>query len=271
MQRTTVTVLGTLILLLTSTFASAHEFWIQTEHLEGEREGLVLVRLMHGERFAGQIVTRNEPQIERFEFVQQLNEDGEQIDQVRGRHQSPTSFLRPKNSGVIVYQSKHYTNILEWERFDAYLAEEGLGYIADERAKLGESKIIGREAYSRCAKSIQVMKHDLRSSAEIDQIVGLPLEVLLTSIESAPGGNGTQVLAWVGFEGQPIAGLRVVAVSKEDHTNLIELFTDDDGMVEFVAGQPGEWMLTTIHIQRADHIEDSEWESFWASSTFSIR
>ncbi|MBL4698096.1 MAG: DUF4198 domain-containing protein [Phycisphaerales bacterium] len=252
---------------MTCSITNAHEFWIQPDHFALNTNNLVVVRLMHGERFKGDTVDRNDPQIKRFEFVS----EGDQTTPIRGRHQNPNGFLRPQHSGVIVYQSNHYTNNLEHEKFNSYLIEEGLEHIINERAHLGESEIIGREAYSRCAKSIIRINDDNHSADKIDRRVGLPLEILIESItplSSDSESMRTTIIASVSFMDDPIEGLRVVVANTINPEVLIELHTDANGKIAFEAEPAGDWMITTIHIQRAINLEASDWESFWASTTF---
>ncbi len=254
-------------IFLSYSVANAHEFWIQPDRFSFRANELVIVRLMHGERFHGEVVDRNEPQIKRFEFV---NHD-KKITPILGLHQSPDGYLRAQHSGVIVYQSNHYTNDLEWERFNAYLIEEGLEHIIDERSQRDESKAIGREAYSRCAKAIIRINDYELAADKIDRRVGLPLEILIESITPVSSDSElmrTKIIASVSFMDDPIEGLRVVVANTINPEVLIELSTDASGKIAFEAEPYGDWMITTIHIQRANNLEASDWESFWASTTF---
>ncbi|MFG0260524.1 MAG: hypothetical protein ACF8LK_09260, partial [Phycisphaerales bacterium JB041] len=101
----------------------AHEFWVSPGAYRVGAGGLVRVTLFHGERFAGDVVARNDPMIERFEY-----RSGGEVTDVRGMHGATSSFLRPASAGhgVIVYETREYINPLPAEAFEAYLAEEGL-------------------------------------------------------------------------------------------------------------------------------------------------
>lgn len=244
--------------------AMGHEFWIQPEQYIVKDGGLLRVQLMNGERFDGHVVLRDEPQIRRFEFIS----EGES-DVLQGRHEFPVSFVRPSESGVVVYQSNRYQNDLDADRFDAYLREERIEHIINRREEFGESELIGREVYSRCAKSIIQVEGEANSISEIDHVVGLPLEIVVQAVDGGDG-VGSTVRALVLYQGEPISGMRVVAAGELSKDELLELWTDESGMIEFNAGHGGAWMLTTLHMVRADQVEAADWESFWASVSFSI-
>ena len=256
-----ITICLTCTLLNTATLA--HELWVQPmAHVVNQSE-LIKVTIMHGERFQGDPVARNSPMIRRYEL---MHPDHEAIPVV-GLNTTVDGYIRPANEGVIVYHTKRYESNLPAEQFTGYLREEGLGEIERRREALGESEMPGREVYSRCAKSVILLAGGSADPSEVDHDTGLPLEIILKAIDAE--SDTPRVRALIEFNDAPIAGIRVVAVSKSDPEHLIELKSDPDGMIRFDAA-PGDWMITTLHIERATDIETAEWESYWASSTFAI-
>ncbi|MEZ6234718.1 MAG: DUF4198 domain-containing protein [Phycisphaerales bacterium] len=260
--------------------AGAHEFWVQPDRFRVGVGGLVRVELHHGERFAGEVVPRDDTMIERFELVA-----GDVATPVRGLHAMDQGFLRPASAGgaTIVYETREFVNVLPADRFEAYLAEEGLEEISRRRADLGETGAIGREAYVRCAKALVTVEErgddaggaaasDGRAEATVavphDAPIGLPCEIVLLSCETANGG--VAIRAEVLFEGEALGGVRVVAVAASAHEELIELETDEHGQVEFVAERGGPWLLTTLHMTRTDDRDDVDWKSYWASVAFEL-
>ncbi len=261
--------------------ALAHEFWLLPDSFMVQPSDLVRARLFHGERFAGDIVARDDSMIERFEYVSPASPSPTPI---RGLHGHPQSFLRPDQPGpgVLVYQTREYINVLPAERFEAYLIEEGLGEISSRRAAIGETGREGREAYIRCAKAlihVEASASDSSQSASadtgsveaptpIDSVVGLPCEIVLESFDRRAEGTALSVL--VLFEGAPLADARLVAVAEARREDLIELRTDAEGRAWITADATGPWMFTTLHMTRTEGREDVDWKSYWASLTFSI-
>lgn len=259
-------VLHTVLLCITTlTLAAAdsigHEFWVSPSAYRVGGGELVRVSLFHGERFAGDEVARNVPMIERFEF-----RSGGEVTDVRGMHGATTSFLRPEQAGhgVIVYETREYINPLPAEKFEAYLAEEGLDEISRRRAAMGEASTDGREAYVRCAKALLTVG-DAASFTGETAPVGLPFEVVVESV------GGDAVEARLLYAGEALAGRRVVAVCASDPATLIELESDADGLVRFDPARAGAWMLTALHMERvSERRDDVDWKSYWASTTFEV-
>lgn len=249
---------------LLSASAQAHEFWIKPDAQVVPGGGLLGLTLMHGERFLGQPVARNSPMIMRYELASPTHDPVP----VAGLHGTTQGYLRPKHAGVVVYQTKHYRNDLPADRFEDYLQEEGLSEISRERAAKGESDLPGREIYSRCAKSVILIEGGERDASKVDHDTGLPLEIMVREIREHDGSM--RVFASVEFEDHPVEAMRVVAVHAANPDELIELFTDKEGMVEFPAAA-GDWMITALHIRRAAESQDADWESFWASNTFPVQ
>lgn len=255
-----------LILALCSITASAHEFWVQPSQLSVQSNSLLRLSLMHGERFEGHPVPRDNAMISRFEFIDASKNAAD----VMGMDRACESFLRPLTSGVVVYESEWYKSTLDADRFNAYLEEEGLTEIIDRREQLGEENMTGREVYKRCAKALIAVAGE--HTEHVDQWIGLPLEIKVDSISTDPDSTAAPTItASIRLHGKPIAGLEIVAVTKQDPTNLIILATDEDGRIHFQAhGAGNTWMLTALAIERAEEIENADWASYWASNVFAV-
>lgn len=265
-----------ILIAFMSRSAIAHEFWIQPGKLIFDADQLLPVQLMHGERFNGHVVPINEPQIHRYKFIESVSsaeKESTEINttEVRYQHMSETGYLRPSSAGVIVYESKHYTSTLSAERFNAYLKEEKLDHILQERIDRDESQTPGKEIYARYAKSIIHPEGSSTSTYQTDHAVGLPLEILIESVRPGDAENEVTVHAQLLFQGSPIQGLRVVAVNADNPTTLLELESDADGRVEFECKDQATMMLTTLHMARLNDQNDQQdiqWESFWSSTVF---
>lgn len=251
------------IMLLSCSAAAAHEFWVQPSSFFVETGGVLQVTLLNGERFVGEPVPRSNVQIERFEAI-----SGGKASDVRGIDQRTTSFVRTQRAGTtaLVYQSREYRSVLGPDKFEAYLLEEGLEHIIEHRAALGEQDADGRETYVRCAKAL--IRSGDASQPLVDERAGLALEII---VQEEDHGDVIRRTAVVLYNGEPMAGLRVVAVAKEQPEHLIGLETDAEGRVALPKSASGVWMLSTIHMVRTDERDDCDWKSYWASSVFELR
>lgn len=250
-----------------ASLASAHEFWIRPSTFEASPGDLGKFFLMHGHHFEGEFVPRNEPYVKRFEI---FDTDGSQ--KVMGRHGQPTNIARLRSVGtsVVAYESEEVLSELGPERFAAYLEEQGLDHIAQQREAMGETDQPGIEMYARCPKAlVRVGGEGLGLE---DRVVGLPLEIVLDPLESATAGQHVRVR--VLYLGEPLADARVVAVSQQaasEGTSAAQIVrTDADGYAQIDLDRAGPWMITCLHMFRTDDREDADWKSFWASLTFAV-
>ncbi len=270
-MRTLQTIAAIGIILLSTLLASAHEFWVRPDHFNVTEGALGRFYLMHGHRFEGEFVPRNEPYVERFELIAP---DGTQ--RIMGQHGQSTNLARFSSPGtsVVVYQSREVLSELGPKRFAGYLEEQGLDHIAKQREALGETSKDGIEVYVRCAKALVTVtaKGESAPAGLTDRLAGLPLEIVLEPIERAEVGQSARVR--VLYEGKPLADARLVAVSqtrvKADPKAATIVHTDANGYASFDIEEAGPWMLTSLHMFRTDDRDDADWKSYWASLTFDV-
>ncbi|MBO6513309.1 MAG: DUF4198 domain-containing protein [Phycisphaerales bacterium] len=277
-QSLTLAITTLLATLITAT--NAHEFWIQTSRVSTAQGPKLEIKLMHGHRFDGHPLLTDEPQIHRFEIVHAPDDSTD----IPYAHRQSVTHADAHDTGIIVYESNLYRSNLSAERFEAYLKEEHLDHVIADRALKNETNKEGRELYARCSKSILSPEDPSKTSASIhtiDHAVGLPLEIIIESIQIADNHTNSAdepdpihhtVTARVLHNGSPAADLRTVATSSADPDTLLELTTDSDGRIEFQTDLSSEWMITTLHIKRLTERQseqtDADWISYWSSITF---
>lgn len=270
-MRSIQTIAALAAIALATLLAHAHEFWVRPSEFTATEGALGRFYLMHGHRFEGEFVPRNEPYVERFELIDAIG-----AQRIMGQHGQPTNVARFAGSGtsVVVYQSREVFSELGPERFAAYLDEQGLDRIAAQRESLGETGVAGREWYVRCSKAlVRVSASDGAATAGLsDRATGLPLEIVLQPLDRAEVGQTARVL--VLLDGKPLADTRVVAVSQAaveaDPDSATVLRTDTEGFASFELDRAGPWMVTSLHMFRTDDREDGQWRSYWASLTFGV-
>ncbi|GJM18497.1 MAG: hypothetical protein DHS20C14_07100 [Phycisphaeraceae bacterium] len=243
--------------------AAAHEFWIMPDAFRVEVGAPVRLTLNHGERFDGAPVPRDDRVIDRYTLLAPSGESN-----AAGMSGRTVSFARCTEPGphIAVYHATGLSNLLTADAFHAYLKEEGLAQIIEMRRELGEADQPGREIYERCAKSVI-------SAGEADpedQPVALPYEIVLEGVDRTNDAVLATITARVLLAGLPAKNARVVAVAQSSPGDLIEGTTDADGRVTFECAGAGAWMLTSLHMARADEDPDADWRSLWASLTFSL-
>ena len=232
----------------------AHDFWIAPSAFTPGVGEPVTLNLWVGEHLGGETLPRNEALIEWFSAIR----GGIQAPVLGFDGSDPAGFLRPEAAGgvVIAYRSLRSAVELPAEKFQAYLALEGLPPVTP-----------GREVFSRCAKTLLAVGG--RGGPTITKPVGLTLELVPESdpYTLAPGARLTVRLL---YQGKPLAGALVMALDATDAQSPQQIRSDAEGRASFTLPRAGAWLIKAVHMIRAPRDAGADWESFWASLTFSL-
>ena len=255
-------------LLAASVFAApllAHDFWIEPSSFRPAVGSELSVSLRVGEHFRGEPVPRADSRIVKFVLASASGETP--IGGLPGV--DPAGFVRVASPGflVIAYRSSRSAITLEPEKFEKYLADEGLNGVLETRAARAERAKPGSEVYSRCAKSL--IAGDGLGAAGFDRVLGLTLELVAESDPLKLSAGGTFRLRLL-YEGRPLPGALVKAIALGDPDNTASARTAPDGRVSFRLSRKGVWLAKVVHMVPAPPETGADWESLWASITFEI-
>jgi|CXWL01.1.fsa_nt_gi uncharacterized GH25 family protein len=238
----------------------AHDLWISPSTFRPVPGEVVRVQLLVGDQPASaEPVIRDPARLLRLSAFEAA---GAETPVPGFDGQYPAGLWKPTAAGpaILIYESSPRPIELPAERFDHYLAEEGLEPIAAERARRGESATAGRELYSRSVKAlVQVGEGPLR-----DRVVGLPLEFVLDEV---PAGKASARLLW---RGRPAPGALVEAVALDGEPTRLATRSDREGRVSFALPRGGRWLLATVHMERLEPGQNAEWRSTWTSLAFEL-
>jgi hypothetical protein len=252
---------------------AAHDFWIEPSAFRMAAGTPLSIALRVGEHFNGDAVPRQAAMVERFVIA---GPDG--VRDVMGREGSdPAGLTSLASPGVYVigYRSRPKSVELEAAKFEQYLREEGLERIIDQRKQAGRANAPGIEIFSRCAKAIVTTTATATAGASDrgamtamtlkDQTLGLRLELIAEQL--TPGKPATFRLL---YEGLPLEGALVVAISKDAPLQKLTARSNKAGRVNFMLPNGGVWLLKAVHMTPAPRETAAEWESLWASTTFEL-
>ncbi|MBL8877619.1 MAG: DUF4198 domain-containing protein [Phycisphaerales bacterium] len=244
--------------------AAAHEFWIEPSSFRPSASSIVQIDLRVGDGFPGEALQRSAEKIDRFFAVV----NGEQRDIIGKDGSQPAGLFKTDQPGpvTLAYRSKHSHIELPAEKFESYLKEEGLDGIIAKRAQRGESAKPGREAYSRCAKSIINIDG---ASGKVGRSVDFPLEILMDA-DPASLKAGDEVVVRLLLNGKPLEGILTRATHKSNTAVAASGRTDKEGQVRLKLGADGMWMIHCVHMREAPAGLDADWESLWGSLTFQV-
>ena len=181
------------------------------------------------------------------------------------------SFTSGSEGNHLFAMERNWSYItLEPDKFDAYLREDGMEYILEERRKLGESQKPARERYSRFIKTL------LQIGKKRDNIfkkkTGLKLDI--TPLENPYTKRvGDSLTFKVEFDGRPLAGRTVFADNRDGETiSKQKLVTDSKGRVKVKLDRRGVWLVRLVFMQRCvTDCGDADWESRWGAFSFGVK
>lgn len=257
-----------LVLLLMAMLCSpvsAHEFWLEPSNYDPPLVSSVRISVMVGEGFAGRSLPRDDTHIDRFVV---LGRQGEAP--VMGTEGlSPAGFLRLTNGGPLVVGYLSHPTYLELpaDRFNRHLEHQGLESVINRRKSLGLALEPGREAFYRCAKTI--VGWDGLPHPVVQNRLGFPLEIIPVQGPSKLGFRNDFVLQ-VLYRDRPLEGALVTATHRYHRDDRHSQRSDADGRVSFPLQDGGAWLISAVHMVPAVDSIQADWESYWASLTFSI-
>lgn len=270
--------------------AWAHEFWLEPRTHRPEVGTVLSVDTYVGHAVLPELLPRDTNLLESFRL-----HCGDQETPLVGRAGgTPAGMVRAPSEGTawVSYVSRPTLLTMESDRFEAYLAEEGLEFISERRALRGDGAGEVDEAFSRCAKALLALGG--KSGPGFDEPLGLALELIprvdpaglefRTATEAERAVPVTPKVDEVYdrradfglrlvFEGRPLAHARV-SLSSLDRKWLTPIVgrTDGEGALGVALPCGGRWLASSVHMTEAppELAADAQWRSLWASMVFEV-
>ncbi len=259
-----------LTIALLSATSMAHEYWFEPASFFTKLDEKIDLKLFLGE---GLKVEEEMPfkaaKTDSFRHYY----GGSRLDAKNSVDESmPFYSFTPESEGNHLFaMERNWSYItLEPDKFDAYLKEDGMEYILEERRKLGESQKPARERYSRFIKTL-LQIGDKRDNV-FKKKTGLKLEI--TPLENPYSKKvGDSLTFKVEFDGRPLAGRTVFADNRDGETiSKQKLVTDAKGKVKVKLDRHGVWLVRLVFMQRCKtDCDEAEWESFWGAFSFGVK
>ena len=236
-------------LLLASAFVAlatasptAHDMWIEPTAFLPATGQIVGVKLRVGQDLLGDPIPRDPTLINQF-----VVDDGTGRKPVVGRDGTdPAGYVRIAADGLTIvgYQSNPSAVQLAAEKFNSYLAEEGLDAVASVRTTRRETMTPARELFSRCAKTL------MQSGSPGDQgdrALGFTLE-LVAERNPYTLRSGDDLPVRLTYERRPLAGALVVAINRLNPADKLTARSDADGRAHFRLKSGGVWLIKAVHM-----------------------
>ncbi|MGI4874206.1 MAG: DUF4198 domain-containing protein [Janthinobacterium lividum] len=268
-------------LLLATTVALAHEFWLQPGSFRVAAGQAVPVRLLVGGNFTGEAWPRPTRKVLRFVCLGAFGPADSTDLRPALLTDSVAPVLRCAGPGTqtVLLTSRPSFSELDPEKFTAYLREEGLDLALRRREELGQTKTKpGREAYRRCAKTLLLASPGTAARAlnpKADtlfrQPLGLPLELVAEQNPYRLKAGAALTVRVLRF-GQPVTGalVQVWEAGAAPGQGHFSTRTNREGRVLLRLPGAGPYLLATVQMETAPPalVSRADWLSTWASLTF---
>lgn len=255
-----------LALLLTTAGLHAHECWLQPSPFTPAVGAEVKLSIRVGMQFQGEAKPFNPARVQSLRSFSLAGK--KDLHPPLDGALSFATTLAPAGTQVIAYDSPGSLITLEAEKFHSYLREEGLEAIITLRERSGESALPGRERYRRSVKSI--LQVGGKSDTGYAIRTGQRLELVPQDDPAAVRAGGT-IRFLLLLDGRPLAGSLVRAWHRAgDQLTTLDARSATDGVATFTLPAAGEWMLSTVHMQRTQGDAEADWESLWGNLTFAL-
>lgn len=257
--------------ILSISVSQAHDFWLEPDIFTPEQGEPVAISLNFGIGFKGDTLPYINDLFTDFSLTKQSGRFP--ILSVQGNDPA-ASVIASNGAQLIGYQSTPQFVELDATKFDKYIEEEGIEYIRIIRERRDQSKSPALELFSRHAKV-------LVQTGTMDE--NIYKEVLGYTLELIPQENpykldvGDTLEFELLYQGKPIDGLQLQALSKANPQNVQKIRTDINGMASVAIDEPGLWLIKVVLIlpitrvlQLDENTQSAEWQSFWASYVFKM-
>ncbi|RYE80942.1 MAG: DUF4198 domain-containing protein [Oxalobacteraceae bacterium] len=257
------------ILFVFAPLAHGHEFWLQAQPYMPGTGGSVALSLRVGENYDGELT----PLVDERTAALRHYSAGKVADlmpQLPRRTALPKLDVPMASAGLhlLAFDSEPITFSLPADTFHAYLHDEGLDHVIEQRKAAGKAAEPGRERYRRHVKTL------LRAGGVSDGTYAVPtgqrLEItpLSDPYAASPGSTLRFMLT---FENRPLAGALVKGWHRHDgQLLLIKAKTDATGQVALSLPYAGEWMVSVVHMIPSVNATGADWDSFWGNLSFEL-
>jgi uncharacterized GH25 family protein len=259
----------TLILIfLVTPILQAHEFWLQPRKYRFALGEEIKIDFMVGENFTGEFWDMNRHKAEKLQ-LHRLSGVKDLATQVKNTNGNNLTYKADQEGTYLLAMQSNAAYLeMEGKEFNAYLKEDGLDDILDERTKMNQLDKGSRENYTRFAKLLLQVGNKMDDTYK--KKLGLRYEIVP---DQNPYGlkTGDYLQCKVFYEGKPAPHALVKVWSFVNNTTFLQnIYTENDGTVKFPISTKGPWMVSSVKMIHADN-KNADYHSLWASLVFGIQ
>lgn len=244
--------------------APAVDYWLQADSYHvapGER---LVVHLNVGEQLAARDEKAHEAErTERFEL--RLADDVRNLASSTPEGQKPVFAEALTSESAFLFTLVRAADRIEMpaDEFIRYLDREG---ITGHRAQ----HAIERERSWRFLKLLGRAGADNETDLH-HRFTGAQFEIVLLQNPFTLEPGDEQIVQLL-LDTRPLGGSTVFAIHRGSAGALTELsaITDARGVARFTLDRTGVWLVRSVYLRPCKGCDDADWESFWASYSFTL-
>jgi uncharacterized GH25 family protein len=245
---------------------SSHEFWLQPDKFIYKYADIVNVKFLVGENFEGINWSGNNEKIQSLHFYYGGVKDNLADGLTEEKGDSLLFRFCHEGTAMLTFNSTNSYIELDAKKFNEYLAEDGLDSAAVYRQQNNETDSMGREYYQRSVKTI--IQAGNKKDETYKQQTDLPVDIIPQQNPYALK-TGDSILLKVLFQKLPLSNYKVRVWHKnKGELSVLNLFTNYKGELKFRINTAGEWMISTVAMERLINDEKADWQSYWGSCTW---
>lgn len=246
----------------------AHEFWMMPNQFRFDVGEKMTIDFKVGDGFEGDYWDMGTYKVEKLIVHNRIGETNltDKVEKSRGGnieyafHNVGTHLIALQSDVALIERTP--------EEFDAYLSDDGLEYIREERERRGEQNNAAKELYTRYAKLL--VQAGSRTDDTFKKHAGLKFEIVPQQ-NPYEVKSGDYMDCKVLYRGNPEPHALVKVWSHVGNRIFLQnIYTESDGMIRFPISNTGPWMVSSVKMIRSDALA-AEWESMWSSLVFEIK
>src|SRR5262245_10319408 len=220
--------LAVFALTLLSVPALAHDMWIEPSTFLPVPGDIVPIRLRVGQKLLGDPLPRDPQLLKDFVVEENVGKNRARKPVVGRDGSDPAGFVRPTSGlAVVGYQSHPSVVDMDANKFNQYLAEEGLDAIVAERPRRNVTASRPQDLSTRYARRL---RYTGATRGGQDSQLGFELELVA---EKNPYETVGDVPIRLTYQNHPLAGALVVAINRRRPDDRLTARTDAAGRVHF--------------------------------------
>lgn len=255
--------------LATSLPASAHEFWMLPQSFTPAAGATIGLTLTVGQDFSGEQIPFYAALVAGLRHYS-MGTVQDLASRIPATTVLPELGLPVTRAGthLIAFDSHPSKIAMTPGKFHAYLHDEGLDAIVQQREAAGTAGMPGRERFRRNVKTL--LRAGGKSDATYAVRTGQRLEIVPLADPFAKAAGDTVNFS-IFFDGKPVPGTLLKAWHKRDgQTMIIKAHATAEGRAAFTLPYAGTWMISAVHMIPATDTQEADWDSYWGNLTFEL-